>query len=154
RGMKVIKDIIHNHIGSKHWLMLDPPMDNWVHHWPEYTKTNYREQVWMDPYVAQVDKKRMTDGWFDSHMPDVDQSNPFVRNYLTQSHIWWLEYAGFDGIRLATSAYNDLAYMAEWGAQIKQEFPRVTYFGETWVHGVPNQAFFTGGNRINQGFDT
>jgi glycosidase len=154
RGMKVIKDLIHNHIGSKHWTMLDLPMKNWVHQWPEYTKTNYREQVWMDPYVAEVDKKIMTDGWFDFHMPDVDQSNPFVRNYITQSHIWWLEYSGLDGFRLDTYAYNDLDYMAEWGKIIKEEYPNVTFFGETWVHGVPNQAYFTQGNTLNQGFDT
>lgn len=154
RGMKVIKDLVHNHIGSKHWLMLDLPMRNWVHQWPEFTKTNYREQVWMDPYVAQIDKKIMTDGWFDFHMPDVDQSNPFVRNYITQSHIWWLEYSGLDGFRLDTYAYNDLDYMAEWGKIIKEEYPNVTFFGETWVHGVPNQAYFTQGNTLNQGFDT
>ncbi|TCK82673.1 glycoside hydrolase family 13 protein [Albibacterium bauzanense] len=154
RGIKVIKDLVHNHIGSQHWTMLDLPMKNWVHQWPSYTKTNYREQVWMDPYVAQADKKIMVDGWFDNHMPDVDQSNPFVKNYITQSHIWWLEYSGLDGFRLDTYAYNDLDYMAEWGEIIKEEFPRVTFFGETWVHGVPNQAYFTQGNTLNQGFDT
>lgn len=154
RGIKVIKDLIHNHIGNKHWTMLDLPMKNWVHEWPGYTKTNYREQVWMDPYVAEVDKKIMTDGWFDVHMPDVDQSNPFVRNYITQSHIWWLEYSGLDGLRLDTYAYNDLDYMAEWGKIIKEEFPNVTFFGETWVHGIPNQAYFVKGNTLNQGFDT
>src|SRR5690606_12825527 len=130
RGIKVIKDLIHNHIGNKHWTMLDLPMKNWVHEWPGYTKTNYREQVWMDPYVAEVDKKIMTDGWFDVHMPDVDQSNPFVRSYITHSHIWWLEYSGLDGLRLDTYAYNDLDYMAEWGKIIKEEFPNVTFFGE------------------------
>lgn len=154
RGIKIIKDLVHNHIGDRHWTMLDLPMRNWVHQWPSYTKTNYREQVWMDPYVSKADKKIMVDGWFDVHMPDVDQSNPFVRNYITQSHIWWLEYTGLDGLRLDTYAYNDLDYMAEWGKAIKKEFPSVTFFGETWVHGIPNQAYFTQGNTLNQGIDT
>jgi glycosidase len=44
--------------------------------------------------------------------------------------------------------------MAEWGKIIKEEYPDVTFFGETWVHGVPNQAYFTQGNTLNQGFDT
>jgi len=154
RGMKVVKDLVHNHIGSEHWTIKDLPMKNWVHQWPSYTKTSYREQVLMDPYASSADKKQMSDGWFDFHMPDVDQSNPFVRNYITQSHIWWVEYSGLDGFRLDTYAYNNLEYMAEWGEQLKEEYPSLTFFGETWVHGIPNQAFFTEGNTLNQGFDT
>ena len=57
-------------------------------------------------------------------------------------------------MRLDTYAYNDLEFMAEWGKAIKAEFPKLTFFGETWVHGVPNQAYFTQGNKINQGIDT
>ena len=154
RGMKMIKDLVHNHIGNQHWTMLDLPTKDWVHQWPKYTKTNYREQVWMDPYAAQSDKKIMTDGWFDTHMPDMNQNNPFVKNYITQSHIWWVEYAGLDGFRLDTYAYNDLDYMAEWGKLIKAEYPKLTFFGETWVHGVPNQAYFTQGKTLNQKLDT
>jgi neopullulanase len=154
RGMKVVKDLVHNHIGSEHWTMKDLPMKNWVHQWSAFTKTNYREQTLMDPYASEADKKQMVDGWFDFHMPDVDQSNPFVKNYITQSHIWWVEYSGLDGFRLDTYAYNDLKYMAEWGEKIKEEYPALTFFGETWVHGIPNQAYFTGGNTLNQGYDT
>ncbi len=154
RGMKMIKDLVHNHIGSQHFTVLDLPMKDWIHQWPGYTKTNYREQVWMDPYSAASDKAIMSDGWFDFHMPDVNQKNPYVKNYITQSHIWWIEYTGLDGLRLDTYAYNDLEYMSEWGKAIKAEFPRITFFGETWVHGVPNQAYFTQGNKINQGIDT
>jgi glycosidase len=154
RGMKMIKDLIHNHIGTEHFTVKDLPMKDWIHQWPTFTKTTYREQVHMDPYAAKVDKDLMVNGWFDKHMPDVNQNNPFVRNYFTQSHIWWIEYAGLDGFRLDTYAYNDLKYMAEWANAIKAEYPKFTFFGETWVYGVPNQAYFTKGNKINQGFDT
>lgn len=154
RGMKVIKDLVHNHLGSKHWIIKDLPSKDWVHQWPTFTKSSFKDQVLFDPYAAANDKKQMTDGWFDVHMPDVNQANEFVKNYFTQSHIWWIEYAGLDGFRLDTYAYNDPVYMAEWGKAIKAEYPRFTFFAETWVHGVPNQAFFTQGNTINRGFDT
>ncbi len=154
RGMKVIKDLVHNHVGTEHFTIRDKPMRNWVNEWPKYTKTTYREQVYMDPYVASADKALMVNGWFDKHMPDVNQNNQYVRNYITQSHIWWIEYAGLDGFRLDTYAYNDLNYMAQWAKAITKEYPKFTFFGETWVHGVPNQAYFTQGNKINQGIDT
>ena len=154
RGMKMMQDLVHNHIGSRHWTMLDLPSKDWVHQWPEFTRSNFKEQPIFDPYAAQADKKLMTDGWFDLHMPDMNQANPYVRNYFTQSHIWWIEYAGVDGFRLDTYGYNDAGYMKEWAEAMKKEYPRLTFFGETFVHGVPNQAVFTQGNTLNHGFDT
>ena len=154
RGMKMIKDLVHNHIGDQHFLFVDPPAKNWFHQWPKYTGTTYKDQTLFDPYAASADKKLMTDGWFDRHMPDVDQQNPLVKKYITQSHIWWIEYAGLDGFRLDTYAYNDKVFMAEWAKAITAEFPKFTFFGETWVNGTANQVFFTEGNTVNQHFNT
>jgi glycosidase len=154
RGMKMIKDLVHNHIGSQHWTMRDLPSKDWVHQWPAFTKSNFKEQTLFDPYAAAADKQLMTDGWFDMHMPDMNQANPYVRNYFTQSHIWWVEYAGIDGFRLDTYSYNDAGYMKEWGEAIKSEYPQLTFFGETFVRGVVNQAAFAQGNTLNRGFDT
>lgn len=153
-GLKVIKDIVHNHIGSKHWFMKNPPSKDWVHQWPSFTRTTYRDQTLMDPYASVADKKQMTDGWFDYHMPDLNHNNSYVQNYLTQNHIWWIEYAGIDGLRLDTYHYNDLKYMSDWALKIKAEFPRLSFFGETLVNSVISQAFFTGGKTIGQRIDT
>lgn len=154
RGMKLIKDLVHNHIGDQHFLYLDQPAKDWFHQWPTYTGTTYKDQTLFDPYAAAADKKLMTDGWFDQQMPDVNQQNPLVKKYITQSHIWWIEYAGLDGFRLDTYAYNDRKFMAEWAKEITAEFPKFTFFGETWVNGTANQVFFTEGNTVNQHFDT
>ena len=154
KGLKVIKDVVHNHIGTGHWFFKDMPMKSWVHQWPVYTQTNYRDQPVMDPHAAAVDKKQMLDGWFVPSMPDLNQSNPYVQNYLTQNHIWWIEYAGIDGLRLDTYPYNDAKYMADWAIKLHDEFPNLSIFGETLVSSVASQAFFTGGNTVNRGFDT
>lgn len=154
RGMKMVKDLVHNHLGSRHWTVLDLPSKDWLNQWPTFTRTTYREQTHFDPYASAADKKQMVKGWFDFHMPDPNQQNPYVRNYITQSHIWWVEYAGVDAFRLDTYAYNDLDYMAEWAKAIKAEYPNLNSFGETWVQGVPSQTYFTEGNVVNQGFDS
>src|ERR1044072_6377364 len=153
RGMKMIKDLVHNHIGSQHWTMRDQPSKDWVHQWPMFTKSNFKEQTVFDPYAAAADKQLMTDGWIDTHMPDMTQANPYVRNYFTQSHIWWVEYAGVDGFRLDAYGYNDAGYLKEWGEAVKAEYPQLSFFGETFVHGTVNQAVFTQGNTMNHGFD-
>jgi len=154
KGLKVVKDIVHNHIGTGHYLFKDMPMKDWVNQWPQYTQTSYRDQPVMDIYTSTADKKRMLDGWFVPSMPDLNQRNPFVQNYLTQNHIWWVEYAGIDGLRLDTYPYSDPVYMADWAQKIKAEFPTLGIFGETLVNSVASQAFFTGGNTVNGGFDT
>lgn len=153
-GLKVIKDLVHNHIGTESFLIQDMPMKSWVHQWPKYTNSNYRDMAVMDPHASAIDKKIMLDGWFDRRMADLNESNPYVQNYLTQNHIWWVEYAGIDGFRLDTYPYNDAVYMAKWAQDVKREFPHLSIFGETLTWSTVDQAFFLQGNKVNRGFDT
>jgi glycosidase len=153
-GLKVIKDLVHNHSGTEHYFIKDMPMKSWVHQWPKYTQSNFRDAAVMDPHASAADRNIMLNGWFDHTMADMNENNPYVQNYLTQNHIWWVEYAGVDGFRLDTYPYNDAAYMADWAQKVKAEFPHLSIYGETLVWSVANQAFFTQGNTVNRGFDT
>jgi glycosidase len=153
-GMKVIKDLVHNHAGTEGWTILDMPMKSWVHQWPTYTQSNFRYGPLTDPHAAAADKKQMLDGWFDHRMADMNENNAYVQNYLTQNHIWWIEYAGVDGFRLDTYPYNDAAYMADWAQKVKAEYPNFSIFGEVLDHEVSYEAYFTQGNTVNRGFDT
>jgi glycosidase len=153
-GIKVVKDLVHNHAGTEGYTILDMPMKSWVHQWPKYTKSNFRDMAVMDPHASAMDRKLMLDGWFDTRMADMNENNPYVQNFLTQNHIWWVEYAGVDGFRLDTYPYNDPQYMAKWAQDVKAEFPRFSIFGETLVWSAADQAYFTQGNTVSQGFDT
>lgn len=146
KGMKIIQDAVYNHVGIKHFTVLDPPMEDWLHQWPEFTQTSYKDQVLFDPYASKSEKKVMTDGWFVSQMPDLNQHNPFVANFLIQHAIWTVEEFGIDGWRIDTYAYNDLEFMNRCNKALEDEYPKLTIFGETWVHGVPNQSYFAQNN--------
>jgi glycosidase len=154
RGIKVIMDIIHNHVGDQHWFIRDLPSRDWIHQPDTFIKTTYRAPTLMDPYASKADKARMLDGWFDNHMPDLNQRNPFVANYLIQNNLWWMEFSGQDGFRIDTYAYNDQEFMAEWGARMKEEYPEMSSFGETWVHGTAVQAQFTQNNDLRKGWNS
>jgi len=153
-GLKVIKDLVHNHVGTEHWFIRDMPMKSWVHQWPKYTNSNFRYGAVTDPHAAPSDTKLMLDGWFDRRMADMNENNPYVQNYLTQNHIWWIEYAGVDGFRLDTYPFNDAAYMADWAKKVKAEYPNFSIFGEVLDDEVSFEAYFTQGNTVNRGFDT
>jgi neopullulanase len=146
RGMKLIQDAVYNHCGLHHFYVQDPPMKDWLNQWPKYTQTTYKDQPLFDPYAASVDIKQMTDGWFTRHMPDLNQRNAFVANFLIQHAIWSVEEFGVDGWRIDTYIYNDLAFMNRCNAALIAEYPKITMFGETWVHGVPSQAYFARNN--------
>jgi glycosidase len=153
-GLKVIKDVVHNHVGTDSWLIKDMPMKSWVHQWDRYTNTNYRDQPMMDPHASAADRKLQVDGWFVPTMADLNENNPYVATYLIENNIWWIEYAGIDGLRLDTYPYNDPGFMAKWAIAMRTQFPHLSIFGETLVTWPSEQAFFTGGNTVNRGFDT
>jgi len=153
RGIKMVQDVVHNHIGDHHWLYKDLPAKNWLHNWPEYTRPNYRATTLFDPYVAQADKQQMVEGWFDTHMPDLNQDNPHVANYLTQNNIWWIE-QGIDAFRLDTYAYSDPDFLPLWWKRVTDEYPNFFAFGETWVHGNATQNYYHGQNKIKTDFNS
>lgn len=132
RGIKLIKDIITNHSGSNHWWMDDLPTDDWVHYPDEYRQTNHRRTTLHDPYASDIDRKRFTDGWFVRSMPDLNQSNPLLADYLIYNSIWWIEYADLEGIRHDTHPYPGQKFLEEWTCRIMEEYPNFNIVGEEW----------------------
>ncbi|HVX25642.1 MAG TPA: alpha-amylase family glycosyl hydrolase [Parafilimonas sp.] len=152
RGMKLIQDAVYNHVGSyNEFFVLDPPSKDWLHQWSTFTQTNYRDQPLFDPHAAPSDAKKMSDGWFTQQMPDVNQSNPLVANFLIQHAIYCVEEFGVDGWRIDTYIYNDLDFMNRCNKALTDEYPHITMFGEAWVNGTANEAYFAQ-NNINTKF--
>ena len=154
KGMKVIMDVIFNHVGDEHYQIKDLPGKDWIHQWPEYTKSNFRAAVVFDPNGSEADKRRMMDGWFDHHMPDLNQENEHLANYLINNSIWWTLYSGQDAFRVDTYTYPDTKFMAEWNRRLRAEIPHLGIFGETWVPHIGVQAWFVGGDKLGQRIDT
>ncbi|SCY42864.1 Glycosidase [Nonlabens sp. Hel1_33_55] len=146
RDMKLIMDVVPNHWGSTHWMMQDLPMESWIHQFDDnkdsdrdfpvegYANSSYRQSVQMDPHVSEYDMRYAEKGWFVSSMPDLNQEEPLVLNYLIQNNIWWIEYAGLDGLRVDTYAYNEKKGIADWTKAIMKEYPNINIVGETWLH--------------------
>lgn len=141
-GMKLVMDAVYNHVGLEHFLEQDPPAKDWMHRWPAYTQTTYKEQTLFDPYAAPSDRKKMSDGWFDRIMPDINHHNPYMANYIIQNMVWYIQEFGVDGIRIDTYTYSDLDFANRCNKAIMDEYPNITLFGETRVFGTPNQAYF------------
>ncbi len=152
KELKVIMDMVFNHIGTNHYLVRDLPMPDWVNQWDEFTRSNFRGEVKVDPHASDFDKKLMGNGWFDRTMADLNQENPFAIKYLIQNSVWWIEYTGIDGIRMDTYPYPDKAAMAEWAATIKRLYPSFTLLGEIWLQRSTHTAYWQDSERNTDGY--
>ena len=146
-GLKVVMDMIFNHCGFEHPWVADMPSEDWFNlpQWlkesggtsnpqgTSFLQTSYKLTPVVDPYASDVDLRETVEGWFVPTMPDLNQKNPHVMNYLIQNSIWWIETMGIDGIRMDTYPYADKIGMARWMKTLDEEYPNFNTVGETWV---------------------
>ncbi|MFZ9046080.1 MAG: glycoside hydrolase family 13 protein [Cyclobacteriaceae bacterium] len=153
--VKVIMDMIHNHIGVEHPWMKDLPTKDWVHDWDTYGQTNYRGVIVSDPYASQYDLAKLQKGWFVKGMPDLNQRNPLLADYLILNTLWWIEYSGVDGIRMDTYVYPYKDYMARWAKEVLAAYPTFNIVGEAWVENVVHESYWQGDLPAqNDGYDS
>ena len=153
KDMKLIMDMIFNHCSSNHWWMKDLPMKDWVNTNPDY-RSNFRGSTIADIHASKDDQKRMTQGWFDNRMPDLNQHNPYLATYLIQNSLWWIEYADLDGIRMDTHPYPFKDFMSTWAKQVREEYPDITLLGETWLQKPAFTAYFSGNSPISGDYNS
>jgi neopullulanase len=141
-GIKIIQDAVYNHVGINHYFLKDMPMKSWLNQWETYTNTNYKGHTVPAPNSSVYDKSRTTDGWFMPFLPDLNQNNPLVANYLIQHAIWTVQEFGIDAFRIDTYMYNDMDFMNSCNDALKKQFPNIFLFGESLASPMPNQAAF------------
>ncbi|WP_234734074.1 glycoside hydrolase family 13 protein [Tellurirhabdus bombi] len=146
RGMKLVQDAVYNHVSNDHWMFKDQPTKDWFNQWPAYTSSSHKEQSLYDPYAAESDRNLQLNGWFTPFLPDLNQRNPFLANYLIQHAIWSTETFNLDGWRVDTYKYNDLDFLNRCNQALLREYPNMFIFGESWVGNPVAQAFFVKNN--------
>ena len=164
--IKLIKDIIVNHCGLYHWWMEDLPFKDWLNFQEIYLKSNdetiekntvysnHRRSTIQDIYTAEVDYRGMLDGWFVPTMPDLNQKNKFMSEYLIQNSIWWIETLNLSGIRQDTYPYAEKEFLSEWAGRIMNEFPKFNIVGEEWSYNPIRIAYWQDGNDNKDGYDS
>ena len=160
KGIKLIMDQVANHCGSEHWWMTDLPFSDWLNYQESYENkeilrtSNHRRTINQDPYASEIDKELMSNGWFVSAMPDLNQKNPFLAKYLTQNSIWWIETLSLGGIRQDTYPYSDKIFMSKWAEAIMNEYPNFNIVGEEWSHNPLLVAYWQQGANNKDGYQS
>ena len=160
KGMKLIMDQVENHCGSEHWWMKDLPFNDWVNQQEAFetnkplNNSNHRRTTNQDLYASQRDKDEMSQGWFVSAMPDLNQKNPFMANYLIQNSIWWIETLSLGGIRQDTYPYPEKIFMSNWAGAIMKEYPNFSIVGEEWSTNPLLVGYWQEGKKNKDGYES
>ena len=134
KGLKIIMDHVSNHIGINHWWMKDLPFKDWINGTVEnHLPANHNKMTFPDPHSPGEVVDQTWDGWFTDYMPDLNQANHYLKKYLLQNTIWWIEYLGLDGIREDTYPYCNQYAMADWNREVLIEYPSLNIVGEIWT---------------------
>ena len=148
KGLKVIQDIVFNHCGSQNFLFTDMPQSDWFNFGGKYVQTSYKTGAVGDVHASAYNRQRTVDGWFVKAMPDLNQRNRLVRDYLIQASLWWIEWAGLDGVRQDTYPYNDFDGMVEWCNRVELEYPGLNIVGEAWINNNVGVAYWQKDSRL------
>jgi neopullulanase len=169
--MKILFDIVPNHVGPKHPWVAEPPLPDWFHgtaqrHLNVSTPVNgafYGEgekqghdlfETIVDPHAPPRLRRNLTDGWFAGVLPDMNTENPMVAQYLLQNAVWWAESSGMDGFRVDTFPYVSRQFWARWHAGLRRIYPQLTTIGEVFHPDASVTSFFVGGQKRFDGIDT
>jgi glycosidase len=146
RHMKLVLDTVPNHVGPAHPWVEDEPEPDWFHG----TKADHHKAVGefaplVDPHAAWRDQRDILDGWFADVLPDMNQENADVAQYLTQNAIWWVEQTGADGLRIDTFPYVGRPFWHSFHAGLHALYPNLTTVGEVFNGDPVITSAFAGG---------
>lgn len=156
QGIGLVMDMVLNHFGSEHTWVKDKPTKDWINFYGEFKKgknaTSHARQTIQDPHASEYDKRQFNDGWFVETMPDLNQRQPLLSEYLIQNAIWWIEYADLSGIRVDTYSYSDKAFLSDWTKAIMQEYPNFNIVGEEWTSNPAIASYWQRGKHNQDGY--
>ena len=171
--MKILFDIVPNHVGPRHPWVSSPPLPSWFHGTPQrhpnssaplnesfYGQTKDQAsghdpfELLVDPHAPARFSRSLTEGWFFGVLPDLNTENPVVAQYLLENSIWWVESSGLDGYRVDTFPYVSRQFWSRWSAALRRTYPRLTTIGEVFHPDASVTSFFVGGQKRYDGIDT
>ncbi len=153
-GLKILLDIVPNHIGPANRWAADPPTEHWLHGTPEnHLPANADFQYLADPHAPPRALRNVIEGWFVNSLPDMGTDDPLTSLYLRQNAVWWAEMGALDGFRLDTFPYVDRQFWHDFHLELHHLHARFRTVGEVSGFDPVVASYFVGG-KITDGIDT
>ncbi len=91
RGIRVLLDIVPNHVYETNPIFLDHQGDGWFHDGPEKCICGNAPCPW---------STHIETCWFTSYLPDYQWMNPAVMQHGSSESLWWVQTFDLDGVRV------------------------------------------------------
>ena len=136
-GMKVMMDLVFNHMSSSHPFFLDVIEKG--------RASKYFDWFFIDgdkPTKSPLNYRCFS---FVSSMPKLNTNNPEVRDYLISVGKYWIEEFGVDGYRLDVADAVSHDFWIRFKIALKDIHPDVLLIGENWH----NSESFVGPDQLD-----
>ncbi len=155
-GLKVLFDMVPNHVGPRHPWANSQPAPGWLHGTPAHhlDNANYDFPPISDPHATPANYIEALDGWFVNTLPDLAQENPLVAAYLLQNAEWWTESSGIDGVRIDTFPYVPRSFWSYYDQGLVARYPDFFMVGEVNDTDATVTSYWAGGQTGFDGIDT
>ncbi|MGB7556616.1 MAG: alpha-amylase family glycosyl hydrolase [Candidatus Korobacteraceae bacterium] len=154
-GLKVLLDMVPNHVGPKHPWATSQPSPSWLHGTAEHhLNTDYDYAPIADPHAVKANYVSALEGWFANVLPDLAQENPLVAEYLLQNALWWAESGGIDGFRIDTFPYVPRTFWTYYNKGLFSTYPHFFTVGEIYNSDPTVTSYWAGGQTGFDGVDT
>ncbi len=156
QGIKILLDMVPNHVGPNHPWATSQPTPGWLHGTTEHhiNNTDYDFPPVTDPHAVEKNYRSALDGWFVGVLPDLAQENPMTAEYLQQNAYWWMEIGGVDGFRIDTFPYVPRTFWTSYLQHLQAIYPDFFAVGEVSNSEPPVVSYFAGGQKGFDGVDT
>jgi alpha-amylase len=104
KGIKVVLDLVLNHVGYNNPIGTDPGYHDWFHH--------IGNTMFIDPYSMEHGSFR--------GLPDFAQENPEVADYLKKMGQWWQEKTGIDAYRIDAAKHMPKSFLKDFSAHMHE----------------------------------
>ncbi|MCF7842387.1 MAG: hypothetical protein K9N11_06010, partial [Lentisphaeria bacterium] len=108
RGIKIIFDMVFNQTAADHPWVTDRDRQDWFHR--DSNGAFYRIKNWFDQ--EQIERGAL------HGMPDLNQENPEVTEYLIDMSKYWIDRTGADGFRLDAVKHIEKPFWRKFNADV------------------------------------
>jgi len=128
-GIKIMLDIVYNHIGSEHKFWQDVLLNQ--------EKSEYKDYFHIRSFPVKTSYKNYLSLNFDAfsyipEMPKWNTENPEARRYLIDAALYWIKEFDVDGYRFDVSDEVSFDFWNELGKEIYALKPDFYLLGEIW----------------------
>jgi alpha-amylase len=126
KEIKVVLDVVVNHLGYGHPWLTDGAHGGWFH---------------SDCPINFSDQATVESCWL-AGLPDLNTENPAVRAYLVDWANWLIEQTGVDGFRVDAARHLSKDFLRAFVSAIRAKQPSFFMLGEVFSSGYRYQSGF------------